>query len=65
MVTIPHFQNCGVGENLDPIFNAAISGPQNFNLLTQGAGVLRAGALAAAKTGHTDASRSRCARSRG
>jgi hypothetical protein len=25
-----------VGENLDPIFNAAISGPQNFNLLTQG-----------------------------
>jgi hypothetical protein len=21
---------------LDPIFNAAISGPQNFNLLTQG-----------------------------
>ena len=36
MVTIPHFRNCGVGENLGPIFNAAISGPQNFNLLTQG-----------------------------
>ncbi len=36
MVTIPRFRNCGVGENLDPIFNAAISGPQNFNLLTQG-----------------------------
>jgi hypothetical protein len=36
MVTIPPFKNCGVGENLDPIFNAAISGPQNFNLLTQG-----------------------------
>jgi hypothetical protein len=36
VVTIPRFQNCGVGENLDPIFNAAISGPQNFNLLTQG-----------------------------
>jgi hypothetical protein len=35
-VTIPHFTNCGVGENLDPIFNAAISGPRNFNLLTQG-----------------------------
>jgi hypothetical protein len=35
-VTIPPFKNCGVGENLDPIFNAAISGPQNFNLLTQG-----------------------------
>jgi len=36
MVTIPPFKNCGVGENLDPIFNAAISGPQNFTLLTQG-----------------------------
>ena len=36
MVTIPPFKNCGVGENLNPIFNAAISGPQNFNLLTQG-----------------------------
>jgi hypothetical protein len=35
-VTIPPFKNCGVGENLDPLFNAAISGPQNFNLLTQG-----------------------------
>ena len=36
LVTIPKFRNCGVGENLDPIFNAAISGPRNFNLLTQG-----------------------------
>jgi hypothetical protein len=36
MVNIPKFSNCGVGENLDPIFNAAISGPMNFNLLTQG-----------------------------
>lgn len=36
IVTIPPFHNCGVGENLDPIFNAAISGPRNFNLLTQG-----------------------------
>jgi hypothetical protein len=36
MVTVPPFKNCGVGENLNPIFNAAISGPQNFNLLTQG-----------------------------
>jgi hypothetical protein len=36
LVDIPPFSNCGVGENLDPIFNAAISGPQNFNLLTQG-----------------------------
>jgi len=36
MVNIPPFGHCGVGENLDPIFNAAISGPRNFNLLTQG-----------------------------
>jgi hypothetical protein len=36
-VTIPPFKNCGVGENLDPLFNSAISGPRNFNLLTQGA----------------------------
>jgi hypothetical protein len=35
-VDIPPFSHCGVGENLDPIFNAAISGPRNFNLLTQG-----------------------------
>jgi hypothetical protein len=35
-VTIPKFKNCGVTENLDPIFDAAISGPKNFNLLTQG-----------------------------
>jgi hypothetical protein len=36
MATIPHFKNCGVGENLDPVFNAAISGPRNFTILTQG-----------------------------
>ena len=36
MATIPHFKNCGVGENLDLIFNAAISGPRNFTVLTQG-----------------------------
>ena len=36
MVTIPHVQNCGVGENLDPIFNCGDLGPENFNLLTQG-----------------------------
>jgi hypothetical protein len=35
-VDVPPFKGCGVGENLDPIFNAAISGPRNFNLLTQG-----------------------------
>jgi hypothetical protein len=36
MATIPHFKNCGAAENLDPIFNAAISGPRNFTILTQG-----------------------------
>jgi hypothetical protein len=35
-VNIPKFRHCGVTENLDPIFDAAISGPRNFNLLTQG-----------------------------
>jgi hypothetical protein len=35
-VTIPTFKGCGVGENLDPIFNASISGPGNFVQLTQG-----------------------------
>jgi len=36
-VTIPQFTGCGVGENLDPLFNGSISGPGNFTLLTQGA----------------------------
>jgi hypothetical protein len=35
-VTIPKFTNCGVGENLDPLFDASISGPANFQLITQG-----------------------------
>lgn len=35
-VTIPQFTGCGVGENLDPLFNGSISGPRNFTLLTQG-----------------------------
>jgi hypothetical protein len=35
-VTIPPFTGCGVGENLDPLFNGSISGPGNFSLLTQG-----------------------------
>jgi hypothetical protein len=35
-VTIPKFAHCGVGENLDPLFNASISGPMNFQLMTQG-----------------------------
>jgi len=35
-VTIPQFTHCGVGENLDPLFDAGISGPGNFQLMTQG-----------------------------
>jgi hypothetical protein len=35
-VTIPNFTHCGVGENLDPLLSAAISGPANFQLITQG-----------------------------
>jgi hypothetical protein len=36
MVTVPPFAGCGVGENLDPLFTASISGPRNFDLMTQG-----------------------------
>ena len=35
-VTVPPFTGCGVGENLDPIFNATVSGPGNLAQLTQG-----------------------------
>jgi hypothetical protein len=43
-VNIPAFKNCGVGENLDPLFGTmrhgvlvgSISGPGNFSILTQG-----------------------------
>lgn len=35
-VTIAPFVNCGVGENLDPLLTASISGPGNFQLITQG-----------------------------
>lgn len=35
-IAIPKFTGCGVGENLDPLFNGSISGPGNFSLLTQG-----------------------------
>jgi hypothetical protein len=34
--TIPPFSGCGVGEDLDPLLNASISGPDNFMKLTQG-----------------------------
>ena len=40
-VTIPPFTGCGVGENLDPLLTAAISGPQNFVKLTQGPACLK------------------------
>jgi hypothetical protein len=35
-ITVPTFTGCGVGENLDPIFNSTVSGPGNFVQLTQG-----------------------------
>jgi hypothetical protein len=35
-ITVPSFTGCGVGENLDPIFNSTVSGPGNFVQLTQG-----------------------------
>jgi len=35
-ITVPPFTGCGVGENLDPIFNATVAGPGNFVQLTQG-----------------------------
>jgi hypothetical protein len=35
-ITIPRFTGCGVGENLDPLLNASVSGPRNFAILTQG-----------------------------
>jgi hypothetical protein len=36
MIHVPPFTGCGVGENIDPIFNATVSGPGNFVKLTQG-----------------------------
>ena len=36
VVTIPPFTGCGVGEDLDPLLTASISGPGNFIKLTQG-----------------------------
>src|SRR5215471_20022158 len=35
-ITIPPFTGCGVGEDLNPLFTASISGPGNFDLMTQG-----------------------------
>ena len=35
-LTIPAFTDCGVTENLDPLLTGSISGPGNFDLMTQG-----------------------------
>jgi hypothetical protein len=35
-LTIPAFTDCGVSENLDPLFTGSISGPGNYVLQTQG-----------------------------
>ena len=35
-INVPPFTGCGVGENLDPIFNASVSGPGNIVKLNQG-----------------------------
>jgi hypothetical protein len=35
-IDIPAFTSCGVGEDLNPVFTASISGPYNASLLTQG-----------------------------
>ena len=35
-IDIPPFTNCGVGEDLNPLFTASISGPDSVSLLTQG-----------------------------
>lgn len=36
LVSVPPFSGCGVGENLDRLFTASISGSHNFTLQTQG-----------------------------
>jgi hypothetical protein len=55
MLNIPEFHGCGVGENLDPIFNAAISGKNNVTLLTQGVECTVANAFGCdPKTGRPD-----------
>jgi hypothetical protein len=35
-ITVPQFTGCGVGENIDPIFDASVSGSGNYAQLTQG-----------------------------
>jgi hypothetical protein len=51
-IDIPPFTSCGVGEDLNPLFTASISGPDNDSLLTQGAVCfIDGGGICNAKTG--------------
>jgi hypothetical protein len=51
-IDIPPITSCGVGEDLDPLFTASISGPANESLLTQGAVCfILGGGTCSAKTG--------------
>jgi hypothetical protein len=51
-IDIPAFTSCGVGEDLNPLFTASISGPHNASLLTQGAVCfILGGGVCNAKTG--------------
>lgn len=51
-IDIPPFTSCGVGEDLNPLFTASISGSQNASLLTQGAVCfILGGGTCSAKTG--------------
>jgi hypothetical protein len=36
LFTIPSFRNCGVGDNLDPLLNSTVAGPNNFARAYQG-----------------------------
>jgi hypothetical protein len=51
-IDIPPFTSCGVGEDLNPLFTASISGSHNASLLTQGAVCfILGGGVCNAKTG--------------
>ena len=51
-IDIPPFTSCGVGEDLNPLFTASISGSDNASLLTQGAVCfILGGGTCSAKTG--------------
>ena len=51
-IAIPPFTSCGVGEDLNPLFTASISGSDNASLLTQGpVCFILGGGTCSAKTG--------------